>query len=102
MDMFRGMNFSTEHLFHELMTADLRTLGTRFEVPFFIFQGESDAITPTAAAKAYFDELEAPHKEFVLIKQAGHLAAFARPGQFLAELQQRVRPLVLNPVTSTK
>jgi pimeloyl-ACP methyl ester carboxylesterase len=102
MDMFRGMSFSTEQLFHELMTADLRTLGMRFEVPFFIFQGDADAITPTVAAKAYFDELEAPHKEFVLIKQSGHLAAFARPGQFLDELQQRVRPLVLNPITSAK
>jgi len=100
MDIFKGMNFSTDQLFHELMTADLRKLGMRFEVPFFIFQGDTDAITPTASAKAYFDELEAPHKEFVLIKQAGHLAAFARPEQFLNRLLQRVRPLVLNPITS--
>ena len=102
MDIFKGMNFSTDQLFHELMTADLRKLGMRFEVPFFIFQGDTDAITPTASAKAYFDELEAPHKEFVLIKQAGHLAAFARPEQFLNRLLQRVRPLVLNPIISAK
>src|SRR5690242_13669449 len=71
MDIFKGMNFSTEQLLDELMVVDLRTLGTRFDVPFFVFQGDTDAITPTAAAKTYFDTLEAPHKEFVLIKQAG-------------------------------
>ncbi|GHO85362.1 alpha/beta fold hydrolase [Dictyobacter formicarum] len=102
MNIFKGMNFSTDQLFHELLTADLRKLGMRFEVPFFIFQGDTDAITPTASAKAYFDELEAPYKEFVLIKQAGHLAAFARPEQFLDELLQRVRPLVLNLIISEK
>jgi pimeloyl-ACP methyl ester carboxylesterase len=101
-DIMKGMNFSNDQLFQELLTIDLRQLGMRFEVPFFIFQGDTDAINPTALAKAYFDELEAPHKEFVLIKQAGHLAAFARPEQFLNELLQRVRPLVLNPVVSAK
>jgi pimeloyl-ACP methyl ester carboxylesterase len=95
MDITKGMSFSTDQLFNELMTADLRKLGMRFEVPVFILQGDTDAITPTASAKAYFDELEAPHKEFVLIKQAGHLAAFARPEQFLSELLQRVRPLAI-------
>jgi pimeloyl-ACP methyl ester carboxylesterase len=102
MDIMKGMNFSTDQLFHELMTVDLRTLGMRFEVSFFIFQGDTDAITPTASARAYFDELEAPHKEFVLIKQAGHLAAFARPEQFLSELLQRVRPLAIGQSKSAK
>ena len=99
-DIFKGMNFSTEQLFDELMGSDLRALGTRFELPFFVFQGDTDAITPTAAARAYFDTLEVPHKEFVLIKQAGHLAAFARPEQFLNELLHRVRPLALASVSN--
>jgi pimeloyl-ACP methyl ester carboxylesterase len=102
MDIMKGMNFSTDQLFHELMTIDLRTLGMRFDVPFFIFQGDTDAVTPTAAARAYFDEIEAPHKEFVLIKRAGHLAAFARPEQFLSELLQRVHPLAIGQSKSAK
>jgi pimeloyl-ACP methyl ester carboxylesterase len=89
------MNFSLDHLFDELLTFDFNKLGTRFELPFFIFQGDTDIITPTATAKAYFDEIEAPHKEFVLIKKAGHLACFARTDQFLEELIKRVRPLAL-------
>jgi pimeloyl-ACP methyl ester carboxylesterase len=52
--------------------------------------GDKDIITPTAMAKAYFDKIEAPFKEYVLIQNAGHLACFARPEQFLKELIKRV------------
>ncbi|GCE29867.1 alpha/beta hydrolase [Dictyobacter alpinus] len=102
MEYFKGMSFSAEQLAPEMKTIDPRKLGRRFDLPFFVLQGDTDAITPTAAAKAYFDEIEAPYKEFVLIKQAGHLAAFARSEQFLNELLQRVRPLVLHPIINAK
>lgn len=94
-DIFKGMNYSLDHLFEELLSFDYSRLGTTFELPFFVFQGDSDIITPTALAKSYFDEIESPHKEFVLIKNAGHLACFARPNQFLDELVKRVRPFIL-------
>lgn len=92
-DMFKGMSFSLQHLFQEMVSFDFDRLGRRFELPFFMFQGDSDLITPVAAAKAFFDEIEAPHKEFALIRNAGHLACFSRPDQFLEELFRRVRPL---------
>jgi len=92
-DIFKGMSFSIDHLFDELMNFDLKKLGMRFELPIFIFQGDTDILTPTELAKAYYDEIEAPHKEFVLIKNAGHLAVFARADQFLEELIKRVRPM---------
>ena len=41
---------------------------------------------------SYFDEIRAPHKQFILIRNSGHLAAFSRPEQFLDELVQHVRP----------
>lgn len=94
-DISKGMKYSVDQLFHALMTFDLRTLGMRFDVPFFVFQGDTDALTPASSARGYFDAIEAPHKEFVLIQHCGHLAAFARPDQFLAELLKRVRPLVV-------
>lgn len=92
-DFFKGMNFSLGHLFDELVTFDFNKVGLCFELPFFIMHGEKDIITPTATAKAYFDKIEAPLKEYVLIRNAGHLACFARPEQFLEELIKRVRPL---------
>jgi len=95
--LFVGFQFSTAQLFEEIMAYDARQLGTRFEVPFFIFQGESDVVTLTTLAEEYFAEVEAPTKGLALIKDAGHFAAFTQPEQFLTELLSRVRPLASAP-----
>jgi pimeloyl-ACP methyl ester carboxylesterase len=94
-DIFKGMSYSLDMLYDELMTFNAYKLGTRYELPYFIFQGDTDWITPTETAQAFFNEIEAPHKEFVLIKNAGHLACFARTDQFLEELMNRVRPVTI-------
>src|SRR5687768_13222013 len=92
--LFLGFQWSTTQIYDELMTYDARRLGTRFDVPFFLFQGEGDVITLTELATEYFAEIEAPKKDLALIKDAGHFAAFTQPDQFLTELLTRVRPLV--------
>jgi pimeloyl-ACP methyl ester carboxylesterase len=91
-DLSAGIAQSLEQLYDELVSFDARKLGMEFELPFFIFQGDTDAVTPTAKAKEYFDEIRAPHKQIILIRNSGHLAAFSRPEQFLDELVQHVRP----------
>jgi pimeloyl-ACP methyl ester carboxylesterase len=92
LDIFKGMNFSNEQLFVELMHFDYQRLGTKFEVPFFIMHGDQDIITPLENAKDFFQNIEAPYKEFIQIKNAGHLACFARPEQFFEEIQRKVLP----------
>ncbi len=93
-DYFTGMSYSSDQLFKELVSFYETREVTSIEIPLFIFQGDSDIVTPTITAKTYFDKIKAPHKEFVLIRQAGHLACFARPDQFLEELLTRVLPYV--------
>jgi len=90
-----GLDFAAAELFRDYMAYDTRTLGPRFELPFFLFQGDADVFTPTALAEQYFAAVEAPHKEFALLRDAGHFAAFTRPEQFLELLLTRVRPRVL-------
>ncbi|MCQ6563809.1 alpha/beta fold hydrolase [Paenibacillus mendelii] len=92
-DFFKGMKFSLDHLYNELVAFDFDEVGLCLKLPFFIMHGDKDIITPIATAKAYFDKIEAPFKEYVLIRNAGHLACFARPEQFLEELINRVHPL---------
>jgi len=89
---FKGMNHSLERLYGELIAWDARKIGTRYEVPYFIFQGDTDLVTPVETARSFFEDIEAPHKEFALIRDAGHLACFARPEPFLDLLIQRVLP----------
>jgi pimeloyl-ACP methyl ester carboxylesterase len=95
--LLQGFQWSTAQMFEEFRAYDARRLGTRFEVPFFIFQGENDVVTVTSLAKEYFEEVDAPAKEMALIEDAGHFAAFMQPDRFLAELRTRVRPLAVAP-----
>lgn len=90
---FKGQGFS-ESVTEGASEFDDWADGTRFEMPFFIFQGAQDVITPTARAKAYFDAVEAPVKGFELIEDASHFASFRRPERFLELLLTHVRPAV--------
>ncbi|MEU0502881.1 alpha/beta hydrolase [Nocardia sp. NPDC005998] len=94
-----GMKFS-ERIGVESVHFDAWREGTRFELPFFIFQGEYDSLMPAARARRYFDDVQAPHKEFALISEANHFAAFWQPEQFLELLLTRVRPVVTRTTVS--
>ena len=102
--LFQGFQWSTAQMFPELLAYDARQLGPRLEVPFFLFQGETDVITVTSLAEEYFGEVRAPTKELALIQDAGHFAAFTQPEPFLAELVTRVRPVTtpLQPPSTSK
>jgi pimeloyl-ACP methyl ester carboxylesterase len=91
--LFSGFQWSTAQMFDELMAYDARRLGPRFEVPFFLFQGEQDVVTLTGLATEDYQEVQAPAKGLALIPDAGHFAAFTRPDRFLGELVGQVRPV---------
>jgi len=80
-------------LYPEVLNADLPSLGTDFRVPIFFFQGREDGVTPSSLAREYFDEINAPHKEYVALDGVGHFAVWSMPDKFLQELVARVRPL---------
>lgn len=51
---------------------DLYKLGPKFEVPFYMVQGKEDLLTMPEPSKRYFDSIQAPRKQFVLVPGAGH------------------------------
>lgn len=51
---------------------DLYKLGPKFEVPFYMVQGEQDLLTMPEPSRRYFDFIQAPYKDFVLVPHAGH------------------------------
>jgi proline iminopeptidase len=88
-----GMRYTLEKLLPEITRYDAWEQGTRFEIPFFIFQGEDDVLTTPKSAETFFTDVVAPVKRLALIANAGHFAAFTQPNQFLHELLVDVRPL---------
>ena len=64
---------------------DLYKLGPKFEVPFYMVQGQEDLLTMPEPSKRYFDYIQAPRKEFVLVPRAGH-----DPNQPMVDAQYRL------------
>jgi pimeloyl-ACP methyl ester carboxylesterase len=70
------MRFSLEQLLPEIAQYDAWAQGTRFELPIFFFQGETDVLTTSSMARALFNDIVAPIKQMELIPGTGHFAAF--------------------------
>jgi pimeloyl-ACP methyl ester carboxylesterase len=90
-DWQAGRQLSGSRLIAQIAGADLPATARLFEVPFVVIQGSDDLITPTDAAKAYFDEVAAPAKELVIIDGAGHFPHLTHVPQFLSALRDHSR-----------
>lgn len=94
----RGVSASLQHFFGSKMDGpeigvDLPATATEFDLPIIFIQGENDLNTPAVLAKAYFEQISAPHKVYVAL-DTGHAAPVSARDAFIAALDQHVRPLV--------
>jgi len=94
-DYRRGVVNSQNHFRDTVEATDLPAIGTDFAVPFFVFQGAMDRMTPVQPVQAYVESITAPLKRFVLIPNAGHNVMVTRSEEFLRLLMQYVRPLAI-------
>ncbi len=95
-NMMAGQAFTGEAMYRETLSYDTRKLGARFALPFFVFQGDSDRVTPADEARAYFDSVQAPAKAYVDLHNGGHSAMLTMPDDFLAALLADVRPIAMS------
>ncbi len=51
---------------------DLYRMGTRFALPVYFVMGQEDLLSSAEVARRYFDAIEAPSKEFLVVPRAGH------------------------------
>ncbi|MGK5730251.1 alpha/beta fold hydrolase [Streptomyces sp. URMC 124] len=92
-DLAKGMKLSAG-IVPETAAFDDWADGTRFDLPFFVFQGDRDPFTPPERAQRFVDAVQAPVKDFALIEDAGHFASFRHPDRFLDLMLTKVRPVV--------
>ena len=90
-----GGLYAIRPLYSDMTAFDARRVGLRFAVPIVFIQGELDNITPTPEVRAYFDQIAAPKKVFIVRPGEGHLALLTDPDGFLAVLLAEVRPLAI-------
>ena len=94
-DYMRGLTSSQDHFREAVEQEDIPSLGTTFAIPFFVFQGAQDNVTPVTPVREYVDRISAPRKELVLIPNAGHNVIATRSDEFLKLLLERVRGFAL-------
>ena len=90
-----GQLFTDVRVLPDQVKTDLAVQAAHIGTDVVIIQGADDVITPTKGAEDYFNRLDAPHKELVLIPGAGHFAYLTHGAQFLAALTGKVRPLAI-------
>lgn len=99
-DWFRGQLFSIGVLLPELMKVDLNQLGYDFRVPIFFLEGRHDPFTSSILAREYFDQINAPEKQFVWFEKSGHFPFAEEPREFTDALVQRILPLAPQAASS--
>ncbi|MBY0489263.1 MAG: alpha/beta hydrolase [Gemmatimonadaceae bacterium] len=66
---------------------------TDYRVPVIMLHGRHDLMDTYSGAKAYFDRIRAPKKEFITFEHSAHFLMFEEPGRLLVTLVQKVLPL---------
>ena len=84
--MAAGGTFSFPRLLPVIVSQDLRATVHAVEIPFCVIQGSDDAFTPNDPARAFFEHVKAPSKNFQVIEGAGHFAPMTHTKEFLQAL----------------
>jgi pimeloyl-ACP methyl ester carboxylesterase len=75
------------------MTWNAREHTTRFDIPFFLFHGDTDQHTLTSLATEYVAAVEALAKTWSLFPGGGYCVVLMQPDAILAHLRAKVTPL---------
>ncbi|MFD0713780.1 alpha/beta fold hydrolase [Paenibacillus sp. GCM10027626] len=84
----RGIAATQEQLLREEAAKPLTSIVREIKLPVYFVMGKYDYMTSTQAAAAYFEQLKAPKKEFVLFEQSAHYPQFEEKEQFASWLNQ--------------
>lgn len=94
--LIQGSLFSLKALWPALMSVDFRRDIRRFAMPVVFILGRHDRQVVSEVAAAWFEEIEAPHKQLVWLEESGHFLPFEEPAPFNKVLIDVVRPLAVD------
>lgn len=85
-NVLKGMVRSSAALNAEMNREDSISCITELSFPVLLISGENDMICPVPATQRWFDNLTAPQKRFVKIKNAAHMVNFEQPEEWNKEV----------------
>ncbi len=93
--LLQGSAFSTRLLLSQLLELNLLRDVQSLKVPVFLALGRLDMQVVATVSAAYFDILDAPHKELTWFEQSGHMVPFEEPEAFNRLMIDKVRPFAV-------
>ncbi len=91
----RGVDFSTNTLQPQVTKFNWFRDATRFQMPVFILAGRFDHNTDGQHARAYFEKLNAPFKQFRWFEESAHSPPFEEPDAFNRYMIEAVLPAII-------
>ncbi|MBR4471682.1 MAG: alpha/beta fold hydrolase [Erysipelotrichaceae bacterium] len=69
---YKGCFYCLEQLWEDIARLEFDKSVKKLDVPVYLFQGDHDKNTPTVLARKWFDDLEAPYKEYMPFHESAH------------------------------
>jgi pimeloyl-ACP methyl ester carboxylesterase len=69
---YKGAFFSLESMWEEIIDFDFNKDVTKLDMPVYLTEGRHDQNTPTQLAQKWFENLSAPHKEWIWFEKSAH------------------------------
>ena len=86
----RGYKKCLTYMWPSTIQCDFTTECTRFEMPFYIFQGRHDNNTPSALVQSYFDSIQAPDKDLIWFEHSAHGPMAEEPQKYKKLLREKL------------
>ena len=86
----RGYKKCLTYMWPSTIQCDFTTECTRFEMPFYIFQGRHDNNTPSALVQSYFDSIQAPDKDLIWFEHSAHVPMAEEPEKYKKLLREKL------------
>ena len=91
--LYLGISATQDLLLTEEKENDITTIVSSLEVPCYFVMGKYDYMTSTKSAKAYYDHVKAPIKDFIVFEKSAHYPQFEEENVFVDWLIQTWKSL---------
>lgn len=86
MNVQRAVAFTHRNFVYDGPTRPLDQSVHALKSPIYLFEGRRDLVAPTSCASQLFDEITAPHKQWVWFERSAHFPFLEEPEKFHDEL----------------
>ena len=88
----KGAYYNLDELWNEVATSSFLRTVPKLDVPVYITQGRHDRNTPPELAEQWFDQLEAPHKEWIWFENSAHSPIKEEPALWGQTILEKLFP----------